>query len=144
MQRLNLPEYSFNIKDTGQSKRIFDKLRKKFVMLTPEEWVRQNFVMFLSEEKKYPPGYFKIETGHVYNELQKRTDLLIYDRNLKPWMIVEFKSFEVEISQETFYQVARYNLSFDVPYLVVTNGLEHYCCYKKEDGFEFMDDLPEW
>jgi hypothetical protein len=115
-----------------------------FVALTPEEWVRQNFMMFLTEEKKYPASFFAVEKGHTLNELQKRTDLLIYNRDLKPWMLVEFKSHEVEISQEVFYQIARYNLTINAEYLVVTNGMEHFCTKRVEDKFEFTDDLPQF
>lgn len=144
MIELNLPAFDFKIKTEGQSKQIFDELRKKYVALTPEEWVRQHFIMFLVHEKKYPSTYFSVEKEHAYNELQKRTDLIVYNKDLKPWMICEFKAFNVELTQDVFYQVARYNLSFNVPYLVVTNGLEHYCCKRVEDRFEFMDDMPEY
>lgn len=144
MQKLNLPEYDFRIKNEGQSKQIFDKLRGRFVALTPEEWVRQHFILFLIEEKKYPSGLFSIERSIKLNELNKRSDLVVFDRNGQPWMLVEFKSFDVSITQETFYQAARYNMVHKVPYMVVSNGMEHYCCRMTEDNFEFMDDLPEF
>ena len=144
MQKLNLPEYQFQIKLSGQSKQIFDKLRGKYVALTPEEWVRQNFILFLSEEKKYPVGLFSVERGVKVNELNKRTDLVIYDREKKPWMLVEFKAHDVPVTQEVFYQAARYNLAHNVPYMVVSNGIEHYCCKMTATSFEFMDDLPEF
>lgn len=144
MQDLNLPSYNCRIKEGEQGVQIFDSLRKKFVTLTPEEWVRQHFINFLITEKNYPASFFAIEKEHKLNELKKRSDLLVYDKNLKPWMIVEFKSADVTISQEAFYQIARYNLTHDVKYLVVSNGIEHYCCVRVEDRFEFMDDLPEY
>jgi hypothetical protein len=144
MIELNLPHYPFKIKTVGQSKQIFDELRRKYVALTPEEWVRQHFIKYLTLIKGYPSGFFSIEREHQYNDLNKRTDLIIYSRNLKPWMICEFKAADVAVSQEVFYQIARYNLSFDVPYLVVSNGMEHYCCQKVNDQFHFLDDVPEF
>lgn len=144
MQKLNLPEYNLPIKTVGQSKQIFDKLRGRYVLLTPEEWVRQHFILFLIEEKKYPAGLFSVERGVKVNKMNKRTDLVIYDRNRQPWMLVEFKAFDVAVTQEAFYQAARYNLVHNVPYMVVSNGMEHYCCKMTADNFEFMDDLPEF
>jgi hypothetical protein len=141
---LNLPDFNFKIRTEGQSKQIFDELRKKYVALTPEEWVRQHFIMFLIQVKNYPAGYFSIERGHAYNELKRRTDLLIFNKERKPWMLCEFKAFDVPISQETFYQAARYNLTYDVPYLVVSNGMEHFCCKRVADNFEFLDDIPDY
>lgn len=144
MQKLNLPDYQFQIKTSGQSKQIFDKLRSKYVALTPEEWVRQNFILFLIEEKKYPAGLFSVERGIKLNQMSKRTDLVIYDRERKPWMLVEFKSYDVPVTQEVFYQAARYNMVHNVPFMVVTNGMEHFCCKMTAESFEFMDDLPEF
>lgn len=144
MQKLNLPAYDFRIKTEGQSKQIFDKLRGRFVALTPEEWVRQHFILFLIEEKKYPAGLFSVERGVKVNELNKRTDLVIYNRSGKPWMLIEFKAYDIAITQETFYQAARYNMVHNVPYMVVSNGMEHYCCRMTNASFEFLDDLPEF
>ena len=118
MIELNLPAFDFKIKSDGQSKQIFDELRKKYVALTPEEWVRQHFIMFLINEKKYPASLFAVEKQHTLNDMQKRTDLIIYTRDLKPWMLCEFKAYDVEITQEVFYQAARYNLKFDTQYIV--------------------------
>ena len=144
MIELNLPHFDFKIKTEGQSKQIFDQLRNKYVALTPEEWVRQHFMMFLIYEKKYPKGLFAIEKEHVFNNMKMRADLIVYKHDLSPWLICEFKAPEVGITQEVFYQVARYNLTFDVPYLVVSNGLEHFCCRRVEDRFEFQDDIPDF
>ncbi len=144
MIELNLPAHYFKIRTDGQSKQIFDELRKKYVALTPEEWVRQHFIMFLINEKKYPASLFAVEKQHTLNDLQKRTDLIVYTRDLKPWMLCEFKAHDVEITQEVFYQAARYNLKFEAPYIVVTNGIEHFCCQRVGEKFEFTDDLPEY
>lgn len=144
MFELNLPSFDFKIKTEGQSKQIFDHVRKKYVELTPEEWVRQHFIMYLVAVKKYPDALFAVEKEHVFNDLTMRADLVIYTRDLKPWMICEFKAADVPVSPEAFYQIGRYNLTYDVPYLVVSNGMEHYCMKRVEDNFEFLDDLPEY
>ena len=130
MVRLNLPEYSFRIQKTEKGLQIFDPIRKKFIALTPEEWVRQNFMQYLIREKKYPESLIAVETGLKYNRLKKRSDITVYDRKGKVWMIIECKSPKIKISQETFNQVAVYNMSgkTKTKYLAVTNGLKHYCC----------------
>ncbi|MBS1764628.1 MAG: type I restriction enzyme HsdR N-terminal domain-containing protein [Bacteroidetes bacterium] len=144
MIELNLPACEFKFKSDGQSKQIFDHVRKKYVELTPEEWVRQHFIMFLVNVKKYPDSLFAVEKEHVFNDLSMRADLVVYSRDLKPWMICEFKAADVAIGQDAFYQIGRYNLTYDVPYLVVSNGMEHYCMKRVDDTFEFLDDLPEY
>ena len=102
MTKLNLPEYNFQIQKTAKGIQIFDSIRKKFVTLTPEEWVRQNFIQYLIEEKKYPVSLIAVETGLKYNRLKKRSDISVYDRKGAVWMIIECKAPEVKISQETF------------------------------------------
>jgi hypothetical protein len=148
MTKLNLPEYSFRIQKTEKGLQIFDSLRKKFVSLTPEEWVRQNFIQYLIEEKKYPASLIAIETGLKYNKLQKRSDIKVHDRRGNVWMIVECKKTEVKITQETFDQAAIYNMSHKTKtkYLAVTNGLTHYCCeldYEHEK-YSFLKEFPEY
>jgi type I site-specific restriction-modification system R (restriction) subunit len=146
MTKLNLPEYHFNIQKTKKGLQIFDVLRKKFISLSPEEWVRQNFIRFLIEEKKYPVSLIAVETGLTYNRLKKRSDILVYNRNGITWMIIECKSPEVKISQETFNQVATYNMSGKekTKFLAVTNGLKHYCCEMKceENKYIFLNEFP--
>jgi len=105
---------------------ILDPLRRKYVKLTPEEWVRQNFIQYLINEGKYPPGLLGIEILFRHNKLKKRIDILVHDRKGKPVMIVECKSPDVALEDEVFEQIATYNLKYNVPYLVVTNGLRHY------------------
>lgn len=107
---------------------ILDTLRRKYVKLTPEEWVRQNFVQYLIREGKYPPGLIGIEVPAPYNRIKKRVDILIHDREGRPVMIVECKSYDVILDEPVFEQIATYNMKFNVPYLVVTNGIRHYAC----------------
>jgi len=113
---------------------ILDIIRRKYVKLTPEEWVRQNFVRYLIEEGNYPPGLIGIEVAAPYNKLKKRVDILVHDRHGRPVMIVECKSFEVLLDEPVFEQIATYNMKFNVPYLVVTNGIRHYACKLAREG----------
>jgi len=128
LKRLNLPEYSFRITGDEGSELIFDPIRKNHVRLTSEEWVRQNFVQYLIQEGKYPPGLIGIEVMSAFNNLRKRVDILVHNRAGRPVMIVECKAPEVHLSEEVFDQVVCYNIGFRVPYLVVTNGMVHYAC----------------
>ncbi len=146
MDSLNLPTYSFNIKSGDKIKFIFDNIRKKFVVLTPEEWVRQNFTRYLIEEKKYPPSLLSIEYSLKLNKLEKRGDLVIFNRSGKPIMIVEFKAPRIKITQSVFDQIARYNMVLKVNYLVVTNGISHYCCKIDLDEKKcvFLKDIPDY
>ncbi len=146
MERLNLPTYSFNIKFKEQRKYIFDFIRKKFVLLTPEEWVRQNFLKFLVEEKKYPASLIAVEKEFKLNTLSKRSDALVYNRSGQPFLIIECKATTVKIDQKVFDQIARYNMKLNVELLVVTNGLEHYCCKIdiENQRYYFLKDIPEF
>ncbi len=142
MDNLNLPTYPFRFRTTGQSKEIFDTLRRKYVALTPEEWVRQHFIMFLKEELKYPAGFISIEKGLVVNTRKKRADIVIHDAKGKPWMIVECKAPSVKLTENAFYQAAAYHLKLQVKYLVVTNGMTHFCCKFEQESFVFIDSFP--
>ena len=142
MIALNLPEFSFKFRKEGQSKQIFDGIRRKYVVLTPEEWVRQNFIQYLIFDKKYPASLMAVEKGLKVNTLQKRTDIVVYNNQGKPWMLIECKSPEVKIDQETFYQASRYNIKHQAEYLVLTNGLSHFCLRLKQDQAIFESDLP--
>jgi hypothetical protein len=128
LKQLNLPEYSFRISGEEGSEMIFDAVRKKYVRLTPEEWVRQNFVQYLINDGKYPPGLIGIEVMSPFNNLRKRVDILIHNRAGRPVMIIECKAPEVPVDDEVFDQAVCYNMGFKVPYLVVTNGIVHYAC----------------
>ena len=125
---------------------IFDKLRKKYIVLTPEEWVRQHFVYFLIEEKKYPVTLIALEKQLTINNLKKRSDILIFNTNGKPEIIVECKAPSIKITQNTFDQIARYNLKLRANYLIVTNGLEHFYCKMdfKNETYIFLKDIPHY
>ncbi len=146
MENLNLPTYSFKIKSNLQKNFIFDEIRKKYVKLTPEEWVRQNFIRFLVEEKHYPASLIAIEKKADVNSLLQRSDIVLYNNKAKPVMIVECKAAKVKISQDVFNQIARYNMKLKVPLLVVTNGLQHFCCKMNYENksFNFMENIPAY
>lgn len=146
MQKLNLPEFSFRIKTEGGKSFVFDSLRKKFVRLTPEEWVRQNFVQFLILEKNFSVSLIAVEASVNVNNNSQRADLVIYDRNAQPLVIAEFKAPGIKISQQTFDQIVRYNMRLKVPFLIVSNGLEHYCCkINYSDGsYSFLPEIPDF
>lgn len=142
--KLNLPTYSFRTKKEGGKLKIFDDIRKKFLVLTPEEWVRQNFIQYLVKDKAFPASLMAVEAGLQLNGNRFRADLVVYNKLGKPWMIVEFKAPEVKITQKTFDQIARYNLTFEVPFLIVSNGLEHYCCQVdfEAKNYRFFTEVP--
>ena len=146
MKQLNLPDYTFKIKSKEQKNYIFDGIRKKFVLLTPEEWVRQNFVRYLTQEKDYSSQLIAIEMPLEYNRMTYRADVVVYNRNIQPVLIVECKAPDVKLRQEHFDQIARYNMQLRVEYLIVTNGMNHYCCridFKKA-MYAFLEDIPEF
>jgi len=123
---------------------ILDPLRRRFVKLTPEEWVRQNFIQYLINEGKYPAGLLGIEVMFRFNKLKRRVDIMVHDRSGQPIMIVECKSTEIEIDENVFEQIVTYNMKFKVPYLVVTNGMHHYACKMnhQEMKFEYLLVIP--
>ena len=146
MEQLNLPEYSFNIRSQEQRKYIFDTILKKYVLLTPEEWVRQNFIRYLTEEKEFPVGLISIEKEFMLNKLSKRYDAIVYSKKGFPVLLIECKAPSVAISQKVFDQITRYNIEFKVPYLLVTNGLKHILCridYINRD-YSFLKDIPAY
>lgn len=144
MIELNLPPIDHKIKKKDTKLYIFDILRKKFVYLTPEEWVRQHFIHFLINQYQYPKALMKVEGGLKYNNLPKRTDLVIFDRYGKPLIVVECKDTLIKITQSTFEQAARYNYILKAPYLIVVNGLSYHCCYidHQNQTYHFLDDIP--
>lgn len=144
--QINFSDYPFNIKYENSKALIFDIVRKKFVTLTPEESTRQNWIHYLIHDKKFPRSLLAIEMNIVLNQMQKRCDIVAYDKYTKPVLIVECKSTKIKITQEVFEQIARYNLTLRVKYLVVSNGLNHIACemnYEKE-AYSFIDDLPPY
>ena len=146
MIELNLPKYNFKIKETLTKLQIYDEIRKKYLVLTPEEWVRQNFVKYMVNELNYPKGLMAIEKGLKVNKLQRRTDVVVYNKAMNPMLIVECKATDVKITQETFNQIANYNIALKVPYLVVTNGLNHYISKIdfKDKSYLFIDEIPKF
>lgn len=146
MQKLNFPSYSFRFKNNQNKIAVFDDLRKKFVILTPEEWVRQHCVKFLQDEKKYPLSLINVEKQLKIGDLTKRYDIVVFQSTGEIRIIVECKAPSVKITQDTFDQIARYNLSLDADYLMVTNGLQHYFCRMdyNNKNYVFLKDLPEY
>lgn len=146
MQKLNLPNYTFELKSSENKTLIFDKWRKKYLVLTPEEWVRQHFVQFLIDKKKYPVSLIALEKQLTINNLKKRTDVVIFSSDGTPNIIVECKAPKIKIAQDTFDQIARYNLKLNANYLVVTNGLQHYFCKldKENETYIFLEDIPDY
>lgn len=143
---LNLPSYPFKIKEEEASVFIFDDIRKKYLLLTPEEWVRQHVVKFLIHEKNYPRTLIKLEGGLKLNALQKRTDILIFDSSGKRVVLVECKAPSVNITQKVFDQIARYNFVHRTECLIVSNGLEHYCCQIdfEQKTYRFIPEIPDF
>ena len=146
MQQLNLPKFSFRIKNNEKHIVIFDEFRKKDVVLTPEEWVRQNFLKYLVQVKRYPVSLIAIEKQLIINNLKKRTDILIFSSDGLPNIIVECKAPSIKITQETFDQIARYNLKLKANFLIVTNGLQHYYCSLdlEKQSYVFLEDIPTY
>ena len=146
MQQLNLPQYKFNLSRDGKKTKIFDVIRKKNLVLTPEEWVRQNFIQFLIQERDFPKGLIAVEKGLTVNGLQKRCDILIYSKSGEPLLMVECKAPNISINQLVFDQIARYNIRFKLPYLIITNGMEHYCAMINFDeaSFKFLHEIPNY
>lgn len=139
---LNLPRFSFNIKMENDKHVIFDNLRKRFVPLTPEEWVRQHFVQFMIDNLGYPAGKTGNEISLRINRQTKRCDTVVYNNYSQPLVIVEYKAPSVEIDQRVFDQIFVYNTKLNVPFLFVSNGLNHYACYIKNGKPLFMKDIP--
>ncbi|MFW6259631.1 MAG: type I restriction enzyme HsdR N-terminal domain-containing protein [Tangfeifania sp.] len=146
MQKLNLPPFDFRIKVQGDKQFIFDSLRKKFLFLTPEEWVRQNFIQFLVQHKRYPQSLMAVEKQIAVNGKLFRFDLVVYRRSGQPFLIAEFKAPGVKITQQAFDQVVRYNMALKVKLVIVSNGLQHFICaidYEK-GTYNFLKEIPEF
>jgi hypothetical protein len=146
MIKLNLPSYDAKIKKESDKLYIFDLIRKKFVALLPEEWVRQHLLHYLITVKKYPKGLFKVESQHHYHAKAKRTDILIYDNETKPWLLAECKSPDVQISTASVNQISVYNKTLGAKYLLLCNGIDMYCWkFEKEDGEHvLLTELPDF
>lgn len=148
VSKLNLPACGLKIRRDADSRRGGDEvyciLRRQWVALTPEEWVRQHFVHFLISDRSFPASLMANEVSLKLNGTSRRCDTLVYGRNLQPLMLVEYKAPNVPITQRVFDQIARYNIVVGAPYLVVSNGLNHYCCRYGADGYAFIADIPTY
>lgn len=143
---LNLPSFEIKLQGTREHPRVFDILRRRYVALTPEEWVRQNFIHYLIEHLGYPATLLANEVGLQVGQKQLRADSVLYDRALHPRMIIEYKAPTIEITSKVFDQISVYNLQLHADYLIVSNGLQHYCCKMDYEGkkYLFIDHIPTY
>lgn len=139
---LNLPPFDFRFRGEGKDLEIFDAFRRKFVRLTPEEWVRQHFLRYLVDHRRYPASLIAVEMGFRYQQMLRRADIVVHGRRGAPFLLVECKAPDVRIVQATFDQVSRYNRVVGARYLAVTNGLNHYCWRLDDDRYEFLNGPP--
>ncbi len=144
--QLNLPTYEYRLREQNGRQQIFDVLRRRYVALTPEEWVRQHFVHYLIEHKGYPKGLLANEVELRVGEKHLRCDTVLYDKALHPKIIVEYKAPEIAITQKVFNQITVYNMLLHVDYLIVSNGMQHYCCQMDYDQnrYMFLSDIPSY
>lgn len=143
---LNLPKFEIKVTGTQKRQKILDILRRKYVALTPEEWVRQHFIHFLIEHKGYPSALMANEVALSCGNKRLRADTVLYDRSLHPRMIIEYKAPTIKISKRVFEQITAYNMLLHVDYLVVSNGIDHYCCQMnyEEHTYTFLNTIPEY
>jgi len=146
MKPLNLPTYSFKIKSENDLEYVYDQFRRKYVRLTPEEWVRQNFASYLVNEKAFPASRMMLEKSLKINKLSKRCDIIVCNDSGAPALIIECKAPEIKIGQKTFEQVSVYNIAFKVEYLIITNGMQHFCCSVDFEtrNVTFLSEIPEY
>ncbi|MEO5645451.1 MAG: type I restriction enzyme HsdR N-terminal domain-containing protein [Bacteroidia bacterium] len=146
LPRLNFPHYDFRLRENNSRPEIFDEVRKTWVTLTPEEWVRQHVVKWIVEEKKYPASLLAVEKSITVNGLTKRCDVVAFNREGKPVLVIECKAHDVEISQSVFDQAARYNLTLNVNLFLLTNGINHFCCVADhaKQSYNFLKELPDF
>ena len=146
MRQLNFSKYQFRFKNSENKVAIFDVIRKKFIVLTPEEWVRQHVVQFLLEEKNYPKSLINVEKVLKVNGLRKRYDVVVYNSDGSIFILVECKAPEIKIAQATFDQIATYNMTLNAKFLMVTNGLNHYFCQMdfENEKYVFLENLPNY
>jgi hypothetical protein len=146
MYKLNLPSFDYKLKKADGKVWIFDLIRKKYIVLTPEEWVRQHFLHYMIDAFKYPRALIKVEGGLTYNQLAKRSDILIFDRAGSPWMLVECKSPEMKLSEATLQQASVYNATLQAKYLTITNGMNYYCAATDwvEKKTTLLQSLPDY
>jgi len=141
---LNLPEFDVKLKKSEGKVWIFDGIRKKYLVLTPEEWVRQHLIHYFMDQLNYPKSLIRIEQGLKYNQLQKRSDIIVFDRNGNPWMIVECKAPDVKLNQSSVQQVAVYNSSIKAKYVAVSNGMKHVCYELTGSNIVLLKNFPKY
>lgn len=143
---LNLPSFDIRLQRDDEGVKIFDRLRKKFIILTPEEWVRQHFVNYLINHKGFPESLMANEIGITLNGTRRRCDTVVFDKHGSPMVIVEYKASSIVISQSTFDQIARYKMVLHARYLIVSNGMNHYCCRIGYDNmsYDFLKEVPDY
>lgn len=144
MIHVAFPAPQFKVKTKGEERYIFDEIRKKWLRLTGEEWVRQNMVAYLTHVLRFPKEAIALEKGIAVNGLKKRFDILLYNKNHQPWMIVECKAPEVDLDENVLQQAMRYSIAVPVSWIVLTNGLKTVAWRKEKDSLLFMPSLPEW
>lgn len=146
MVKLNLPEYPVKTRKLGSRQFIFDQIRKKYVKLTPEEWVRQHFLNYLLDDLAYPRSLVRVESGLSVNSMGKRTDILVYNKEITPYLLVECKAAHITLNHKAMDQLSIYNRTIKAQYLVLTNGLKHYCCCMnyKTNSYQFQAALPSY
>ncbi len=146
METLNFPSYKFRFKNSENKDRIFDVIRKKFVVLQPEEWVRQHLVQYLIVEKKYPISLINVEKQVTINGLNKRYDIVVFNSDGSIEILVECKAPQIEITQHAFDQIAQYNFQLRANYLIVSNGLKHFFCEMDFEGekYTFLEQIPDF
>ena len=144
MIKIEYPAYQPKIKEQLGKEFIFDEIRKQWMMLTPEDWVRQNFLQYLIQVKKYPSSLIAVEKEIQLGELAKRFDIVVYDQNTKPWMIIECKEMEVALNEQVLNQALRYNITLNVPYIILTNGTHCFGFSGKKGILEEVSELPNF
>ena len=144
MIKVNYPEPVFRFKEDNGKEMIFDLIRKQWLLLNEEEWVRQNFIQFLIQELKYPSELIAVEKEIQLGDLKKRFDILVYDHDHKPWMLIECKAGEISLDEKVLYQVLRYNISMPANFLVITNGQYTYAWEKADAGLKEIHQMPFW
>lgn len=146
MKKLNLPAFDYKLKNQAERLYIFDPIRRKYLVLTPEEWVRQHLLNYLTQHLGYPKGLVTTETGLRYNGMQRRSDLLVRDTQGQPYLLAECKAPEITLTNEVFRQISTYNQVLQARLLLVSNGLQHFCCKFNADlqKWEFLPQIPAW
>jgi hypothetical protein len=146
LPKLNFPHFQFSFRRKENKLYILDKIRRKYVHLTPEEWVRQNTIAYLTEEKNFPPSMLAIEMSLSINQLSKRADIVVFKPADKAWLLVECKAPNIDINQKTFEQIVRYNMQLNVEYFMLTNGFRHIFCKLnyQDNSYQFLKDIPDY